>query len=86
MIQREPIELLDPELRGNLAAIGIRKGNPFNPSEHMKTLLTEGEPCSAKTVWVCCRCWVVVVVVMVGRTGRGPHDPEEIPFLGMRTF
>lgn len=42
VIQREPIEFLDPELRGNLAAIGIRKGEPFNPSEHMKTLLTEG--------------------------------------------
>ncbi|CAK9073371.1 unnamed protein product [Durusdinium trenchii] len=41
-IQREPIEFLDPELRGNLAAIGIKKGQPFSPDERMTRLLTEG--------------------------------------------
>ena len=32
---------LEPELRGNLAAIGIMKGKPFQPDERMKALLTE---------------------------------------------
>ena len=44
MIQREPIDFLDPELRGNLAAIGIRKGQAFNPDERTKKNLTEGVP------------------------------------------
>ena len=42
VIQREPIEFLDPELRGNLSAIGIKKGQPFKPDERMTRLLTEG--------------------------------------------
>ena len=44
MIQREPVDFLDPELRGNLAAIGIRKGQPFKPDARMTALLTEGVP------------------------------------------
>lgn len=42
VIQREPVDFLDPELRGNLAAIGIRKGQPFKPDARMTGLLTEG--------------------------------------------
>jgi len=42
VIQREPIDFLDPELRGNLSAIGIRKGQPFQPDQRMKALLEEG--------------------------------------------
>ncbi|CAK9082484.1 Uncharacterized protein SCF082_LOCUS39198 [Durusdinium trenchii] len=42
VIQREPAEFLDPELRGTLSAIGIRKGCPFQPDERMKALLEEG--------------------------------------------
>jgi hypothetical protein len=41
IIQREPIEALDTESRGLLAAIGIVKGKPFNPDARMKRLLTE---------------------------------------------
>ncbi|CAE7879711.1 unnamed protein product [Symbiodinium necroappetens] len=41
VIQYEPIDFLEPELRGNLAAIGIMKGKPFQPDERMKALLTE---------------------------------------------
>jgi hypothetical protein len=41
VIEREPIEMLDPELRGLLAAIGIQKGKPFAPDERMKKILTE---------------------------------------------
>ena len=41
VIQYEPIDVLDPELRGNLTAIGIMKGRPFKPDQRMKSLLTE---------------------------------------------
>ncbi|MGF1760441.1 DUF1254 domain-containing protein [Photobacterium sagamiensis] len=41
VIDREPIEMLDPELRGLFAAIGIQKGKPFAPDDRMKKLLTE---------------------------------------------
>jgi hypothetical protein len=41
VIDREPIEMLDPELRGLFSSIGIQKGKPFNPDSRMKKLLTE---------------------------------------------
>ena len=41
VIQKEPIDFIDPELRGLAAAIGIRKGMPFAPDERMKKILTE---------------------------------------------
>ena len=41
VIQREPISLLDPELRGLFASIGIEKGKPFNPDDRMKAILTD---------------------------------------------
>ena len=41
VIDREPIEFIDPELRGQLAAIGIVKGQPFAPDARMKRILTE---------------------------------------------
>ncbi|MAI24711.1 MAG: hypothetical protein CMN75_01645 [Spirochaeta sp.] len=41
VIQREPVGALDPELRGNLAAIGIQKGQPFKPDARMKAILTD---------------------------------------------
>ena len=41
VIDREPIEMLDPELRGLFSSIGIQKGKPFNPDARMKKLLTE---------------------------------------------
>jgi len=41
VIQREPIGALDPEIRGNLASIGIQKGARFDPDERMKRLLTD---------------------------------------------
>jgi hypothetical protein len=40
-IQAEPIEGLDPEIRGLLASIGIEKGKEFNPDARMKKILTE---------------------------------------------
>jgi hypothetical protein len=41
VIQREPVEFIDPETRGNLASIGIEKGKKFAPDARMKRLLTE---------------------------------------------
>ena len=41
VLEREPIEMLDPELRGLFASIGIQKGKPFAPDARMKKLLTD---------------------------------------------
>jgi len=41
VVQEEPIDAIDPEVRGAIAAIGIAKGQPFAPDERMKRLLTE---------------------------------------------
>ncbi len=41
VIDREPIEMLEPELRGLFSSIGIQKGKPFAPDARMKKLLTE---------------------------------------------
>ena len=49
VIQREPIEGLDPEIRGMLASIGIEKGKPFTPDARMKKILTEAANVGAVT-------------------------------------
>ena len=41
VIQKEPIDFLDPELRGQAATIGIVKGKPFEPSEQLKKTLED---------------------------------------------
>lgn len=41
VVEREPVEMLDPVTRGIFAAIGIEKGKPFVPNARMKKLLTE---------------------------------------------
>lgn len=41
VIQEEPLNATDPENRGLLAAIGIRKGEPFAPDDRMKGILTD---------------------------------------------
>jgi len=41
VIQREPIEFIDPELRGLLASIGIEKGKKFSPDEREREILVE---------------------------------------------
>lgn len=40
-VQAEPAEALDPEVAGQLYAIGIVKGRSFNPDARMKGILTE---------------------------------------------
>lgn len=41
VIQKEPIDFIDPELRGLAAAIGIRKGKEFAPDARMTKILTD---------------------------------------------
>lgn len=41
VIQKEPLDLFDPELRGLAATIGIRKGTKFAPDARMKAILTD---------------------------------------------
>ncbi len=41
VIQREPVGLIDPETRGTLTSLGIRKGRRFEPDERMRRILTE---------------------------------------------
>ena len=41
VIQREPIDVIDPETRGLLASIGIRKDQPFAPDDRLKAILVE---------------------------------------------
>jgi hypothetical protein len=41
VIEREPLAMLDLELRGLFASIGIQKGKPFAPDARMKRILTE---------------------------------------------
>ena len=41
VIQNEPLDFIDPELRGLAASIGIIKGKKFAPDERMKKILTD---------------------------------------------
>jgi hypothetical protein len=41
VVQYEPADAFDPELVGLFASIGIKKGQPFNPDQRMKKILTE---------------------------------------------
>jgi hypothetical protein len=41
VIEREPIGLIEPQLRGLFASVGIEKGKPFDPDEKMKRILSE---------------------------------------------
>jgi hypothetical protein len=41
VVQEEPLDTIDAETRGLLAAIGIRKGKPFAPDERMQRILAE---------------------------------------------
>ncbi len=47
LVQEEPIEALDPERRGQLAAIGIVKGQPFAPDDRMRGILEQAAPIAA---------------------------------------
>ena len=40
-VQAQPAEAMDPEIAGQIAAIGIVKGKPFTPDARMKRILSE---------------------------------------------
>lgn len=42
VVQYEPADAFNPELVGQFAAIGIKKGHPFAPDDRMKKILEEG--------------------------------------------
>jgi len=48
-IQAEPINGLEPEVRGLLASIGIEKGKEFSPDARMKKILTDAANIAAVT-------------------------------------
>lgn len=41
VLQKEPVSFLDPELRGQAAAIGLQKGKPFEPDARLEAILQE---------------------------------------------
>lgn len=41
VVQGEPLDAISPEVRGEIASIGIVKGQPFTPDDRMKKLLSE---------------------------------------------
>jgi len=50
VVQREPGIGQDPEILGQLASIGIKKGQPFKPDARMKKILSEAADVGAVTV------------------------------------
>ncbi len=49
LVQEEPADVLDPELMGQIAAIGIVKGKPFAPDARMKKILTDAANVASAT-------------------------------------
>ncbi|MEV6966103.1 DUF1254 domain-containing protein [Hamadaea sp. NPDC051192] len=47
IVQEEPLDSLDPERRGILAAIGIVKGRPFAPDDRLRGILAKAAPLGA---------------------------------------
>ncbi len=41
VLQKEPVDFIDPELRGQASAIGIQKGKAFNPDTRMIKILAD---------------------------------------------
>ena len=65
VIQREPVDFLDPELRGLAASIGLEKGVPFNPSPERRSILEKA---------------LDVGVAYVRADGVKPRDPSAYLF------
>jgi len=41
VLQKEPLDFISPELRGQAGALGIIKGEPFNPDARLKAILED---------------------------------------------
>jgi hypothetical protein len=50
VVQEEPLDSLDPELRGILAAVGIVKDDVFAPDDRMRAILAKAAPLAAGMV------------------------------------
>jgi len=50
VVDREPIEWLEPHVRGIFASIGIQKGKPFAPDARMERILTQAANLGNATV------------------------------------
>lgn len=48
VIQKEPVDFIDPELRGLAASIGIRKGKKSAADERMTKILTTPSPSATR--------------------------------------
>src|SRR5262245_42997335 len=49
-VDYEPVSAIDPELRGELASIGIIKGQPFNPTAKQQALLKKAVETAPKMI------------------------------------
>jgi hypothetical protein len=67
VIQKEPVDFIDPELRGLAAAIGIRKGKPFAPDARMTKILTDAVAVGNATARA---------VSFRGRDAQAPYYPN----------
>ena len=72
IVQQEPIDAISPDVRGELAAIGIVKGQPFKPDARMKRLLTEAATLGAATARV------ITYHPRIAGVNIYPDDPKSI--------
>ena len=72
VVQQEPIDAISPEVRGEMAAIGIVKGQPFKPDARMKKLLTEAATLGAATARV------ITYHPRIAGVNIYPDDPNSI--------
>ncbi len=72
VVQQEPIDAISPEVRGEMAAIGIVKGQPFKPDVRMKKLLTEAATLGAATARV------ITYHPRIAGVNIYPDDPKSI--------
>lgn len=72
IVQQEPIGAISPDVRGEIAAIGIVKGKPFKPDARMKKLLTEAATLGAATARV------ITYHPRIAGVNIYPDDPKSI--------
>ncbi|MEE4272257.1 MAG: DUF1254 domain-containing protein [Thermoanaerobaculales bacterium] len=72
IIQEEPIDAISPDVRGEIAAIGIVKGQPFKPDARMKKLLSEAATLGAAT------SRVITYHPRIAGVNIYPDDPNSI--------
>jgi hypothetical protein len=76
IIQREPIGAIGPETRGEIASIGIVKGQKFEPDDRMKKLLTEAGTLGNATARV------ITAYPRIGGVQIYPDNPDSSWIMG----